>query len=158
MNRPAIAALVVGGVVAIDLVSKELVLDRVSDDDRIHVLGPLAIVHRRNSGGAFSVADGRAFFPWLVSGLIVALLVWFVQGLVSRDSRLTGAALIAVSAMVGGALGNQVDRWFRSPGWNRGSVVDFLDVGFWPVFNIADAALVCGAISVALLSLRRKSE
>ena len=157
MNRPAIAALVIGCVVAIDFVSKELVLHHVSEEDRIHVLGPLDIVHRRNRGGAFSVADGRAFFPWLVSGLIVALLLWFVRGLRRHDVRLSGVALVAVSAMVGGALGNQVDRWLRAPGLNRGGVIDFLDVGFWPVFNIADAALVCGAISVALLSSRRKS-
>jgi signal peptidase II len=149
-----IVALIVGA----DFLSKELVLRNVEPTERVHVFGPLSIVSLRNRGGAFSVAAGRGFFPWLVSALVVALLVWTIRGVRAGDPRLRGFGLIAVAVMLGGALGNQVDRWFRSPGWNRGGVVDFLDVGFWPVFNVADASLVCGAIAIALLSLRPATE
>ena len=61
--------------------------------------------------------------------------------------------------MLGGALGNLIDRVFRDPGFLRGGVVDFLSVfgpdgRVWPVFNIADSAIVCGGILGALLALR----
>jgi len=55
--------------------------------------------------------------------------------------------------ILGGALGNLVDRFFRSPGPLRGHVVDFLSVGWWPVFNVADPAVVGGAILLVVLSL-----
>jgi signal peptidase II len=151
---PGIVALVVGA----DFASKELVLRNVDVTERVHVLGPLSIVSLRNRGGAFSMAAGSGFFPWLVSALVLALLVWTIRGVRAGDPRLRGLGLVAVAVMLGGALGNQVDRWFRSPGWNRGGVVDFLDVGFWPVFNVADASLVCGALAIALLSLRQPPE
>ena len=61
--------------------------------------------------------------------------------------------------MLGGALGNLIDRVFRDPGFLRGGVVDFLSVfgpdgSVWPVFNVADSAIVCGGILGALLALR----
>jgi signal peptidase II len=55
--------------------------------------------------------------------------------------------------ILGGALGNLVDRFFRSPGPLRGHVVDFLSIGWWPVFNVADPAVVGGAILLVGLSL-----
>ena len=55
--------------------------------------------------------------------------------------------------ILGGALGNLVDRFFRSPGPLRGHVVDFLSIGWWPVFNVADPAVVGGAILLVALSL-----
>jgi signal peptidase II len=149
-----VASLVVFGVIALDQLSKQWILSNVSEDERIHVLGPLSLVRRFNTGGAFSLAQGQGVFPWVVSALVASLLVWFIRGLARNDSRLRGVSLIAISAMVGGALGNQVDRLIRNPGWNRGAVVDFLATGFWPVFNIADTALFCGAITIAVLALR----
>jgi signal peptidase II len=149
-----VASLVVFGVVALDQLSKQWILSNVTEDERIHVLGPLSLVRRFNTGGAFSLAQGQGVFPWVVSALVASLLVWFIRGIAGNDLRLRGTSLVAISAMVGGALGNQVDRLIRSPGWNRGAVVDFLATGFWPVFNIADTALFCGAVTIAVLALR----
>jgi signal peptidase II len=56
--------------------------------------------------------------------------------------------------VLGGALGNLVDRVVRSPGFLRGAVVDFIDIGPWPTFNVADAALTIGALMFAVLLLR----
>jgi signal peptidase II len=154
-RRPFIAALlVVVGVIGLDQLSKELVLGHISEDERIHLIGPLSLVRRFNTGGAFSVASGHGVFPWIVSLLVVLLVVWFVRALRNGDHRLHGPSLIAISAMVGGALGNQIDRLVRGPGWNRGAVVDFLATDFWPIFNIADSALFCGALTIAVLALR----
>jgi signal peptidase II len=153
-----LASLVVAGVIGADQLSKELVLSHIDADERIEVLGPISFVRRFNTGGAFSVGNGRGIFPWVVSVLVVSLLVWFVRGLARRDPRLQGVSLVAISAMVGGALGNQIDRLFRGPGWNRGAVVDFIASGFWPVFNIADTALFCGALTIAALALRNPKQ
>ncbi len=55
--------------------------------------------------------------------------------------------------LLGGALGNLTDRIFRSPGLFRGNVVDWIEVTrYWPVFNLADSAIVCGGILIVLLS------
>lgn len=148
------AAVVVTGVVATDQLSKHLILNNIDADDRIHVVGPLHIVRRFNTGGAFSVGDGQNLFPWIVSFLVLILVTWFVRSLFRHDPRLRGMSLVALSAMVGGALGNQMDRLFRGPGWNRGAVVDFLATGFWPVFNLADSALFCGALTIAAIAFR----
>jgi signal peptidase II len=155
MRNSRVAALVVFGVAGLDQLSKELVLSHISEDERVRIFGPLSLVLRFNTGGAFSFADNRqGIFPWVVSVLVIALVVWFVRAIRRDDQRVRGLSLVAISAMVGGALGNQLDRLVRGPGWNRGAVVDFLATGFWPVFNIADSALFCGAATIAVLALR----
>jgi signal peptidase II len=61
---------------------------------------------------------------------------------------------VSLGLVLGGALGNLADRLFRPPGPFRGRVIDFVDFRVWPTFNLADAAVVCGAIVLALASLR----
>ncbi len=61
---------------------------------------------------------------------------------------------ITLGLLLGGATGNLVDRIFRSPGLFRGWVVDWIQVPHWPVFNLADSAIVCGGILAVLLSVR----
>ena len=60
----------------------------------------------------------------------------------------------ALGLLLGGATGNLVDRLLRSPGVGRGAVVDFIDFRVWPVFNLADSAIVVGGVLAVLLSLR----
>ena len=152
MNRFRLGATVVSTVVGLDQFTKSIVLRTIDADDRVRLFGSLALVRRFNKGGAFSIGDNRGIFPWIVLVLVAGLTSWyFVRGI--RAS--TSAALVAaLGCMVGGALGNQLDRLFRGSGWNRGAVVDFVATGFWPVFNVADIALTCGAIAVGLLSFR----
>ena len=59
---------------------------------------------------------------------------------------------VGLGMILGGAMGNLVDRFFRSPGPLRGHVVDFLSIGWWPVFNVADPSVVGGAILLVTLS------
>jgi signal peptidase II len=61
---------------------------------------------------------------------------------------------VALALMLGGALGNLSDRLFRSPGPLRGHVVDWIELPHWPVFNIADSAIVVGGLLAVLLALR----
>ena len=91
----------------------------------------------RNTGAAFSRGEGL--------GPLLSLLVLVVIVLVVRQGARTGdrVALLAVGAIVGGAVGNLVDRALRSgDGFLGGAVVDFVDFQWWPVFNVADATIV----------------
>ena len=61
---------------------------------------------------------------------------------------------MSVGLIVGGAVGNLLDRLFREPGWLRGGVVDFIDLQWWPIFNVADIAITVGGVLLLLSSLR----
>ena len=86
----------------------------------------------RNSGAAFSMATGYTWVLTLVATGVVFGIVWMGRRLVSPWWAL------GLGMILGGAMGNLVDRFFRSPGPLRGHVVDFLSIGWWPVFNVAD--------------------
>jgi signal peptidase II len=107
----------------------------------VHVVGPLRLALVHNKAGAFGL--GGAFVPFLAVAALVVVVVMATTG--------SGAArpVVAVSLgmVLGGAFGNVADRLFRgSGGFLQGAVVDFVDVGFWPVFNLADSAITCGCI------------
>jgi signal peptidase II len=61
---------------------------------------------------------------------------------------------ITLGLLLGGATGNLSDRLFRAPGPMRGSVVDWIELPHWPVFNLADSAIVCGGVLAVLLAIR----
>jgi signal peptidase II len=82
----------------------------------------------------------------LIASAVVVGIIWMGRRLVS-----TGWA-IGLGMILGGAMGNLVDRFFRAPGPLRGHVVDFLSIGWWPVFNVADPSVVGGAILLVTLS------
>jgi signal peptidase II len=108
---------------------------------------------QRNPGAAFSIAGGATVLFTAISVGIVVVIVRTARRLVS-----TGWAA-AFGLLLGGALGNLADRLFRSPGPFRGHVVDFVDLHWrgesvWPVFNVADMAIVTGAALALLLSYR----
>jgi signal peptidase II len=98
-----------------------------------------------NSGAAFSFAQGWA--PVLGAVAVVAVLV--LLGAVRRVQ--STAIAVALGLVVGGALGNLTDRVIRS---NRGSVIDFIALHFWPTFNVADSCVVVGGIMAAVLLWR----
>jgi signal peptidase II len=89
---------------------------------------------------AFSRGEGLGPVIGIVALVVVAAL------LVSLRRQSGTAGTIAVGLVIGGAAGNVVDRLFRSPGWLRGAVIDFIDVQFWPIFNVADMAITIGGL------------
>jgi signal peptidase II len=66
--------------------------------------------------------------------------------LVSLRRQTSPYGTIAVGLVIGGAAGNVIDRLFRSPGWLRGAVIDFIDLQWWPIFNVADMAITVGGL------------
>lgn len=107
-------------------------------------LGPIDLRIVRNPGGAFGIPGFPGLF--LIVTLLVILLV--VRAL-PRTDRLSLAAVYGLVS--GGALGNVTDRLTREPGFPSGHVVDFIDLGWWPVFNVADVGIVVGAVGIAVL-------
>jgi signal peptidase II len=149
MNKGALrTSLVVAGVVVlVDQLTKRWALTAL-DDRNIDLIGSLRFNLAFNKGMAFS--QGTGLGP--IIG-VVALLV--VVGLLVSIGRSTSPVYpYAVGLIVGGAVGNLLDRLFRAPGWLRGGVIDFIDVQWWPIFNVADIAVTVGGVLLILSTLR----
>ena len=101
-----------------------------------------------NSGAAFSLASSGTIFLSSFSIMVAATIFYF-----GRKVRSTPWA-IALGLVLGGIFGNLTDRIFRSPGGLQGEVVDWIQVPHWPIFNIADTSVVCGAILITILNLK----
>jgi signal peptidase II len=113
--------------------------------------GVLTLRFTENSGGAFSI--GRSA-PWFFVGVTTIVSLVIVATAFRHRRRAVAAAL---GLVLGGALGNLTDRAIRAPGM-RGHVVDFIDLHVWPIFNLADSAIVIGAILLAWLGFRDREE
>ena len=138
-------------VVLLDQLTKHLALQAL-DDGPIDLLGSLRLNLTFNDGAAFSLGSGRTVWISLIAAGVAAAIVR--MGL-RADRRLWAVGL---GVVLGGALGNLVDRVLRAgDGFGAGHVVDFVDLGWWPVFNLADAALWVG-IGLLLVSSWREGE
>jgi signal peptidase II len=135
-------------VLALDLITKVLAVRWLTPGQPVPIIGDTVTwTLVRNSGAAFSMATGYTWVLTLVATGVVIGIIWMGRRLVSPWWAL------GLGMILGGALGNLMDRFFRSPGPLRGHVVDFFSVGWWPVFNVADPAVVGGAILLVALSL-----
>jgi len=135
-------------VLALDITSKLIVVANLSDR-HIRLLGGfLTLRESRNPGAAFSLGTGETVLYSLIAITVIVVILR-----TSRRIRSVGWA-VTLGLLLGGATGNLIDRIFRSPGPFRGWVVDWIQVPHWPVFNLADSAIVCGGILAVLLSAR----
>ena len=139
----AIAAVVV----LVDQLTKEWALNALADGP-IDVVWTLRFNLAFNKGMAFS--QGRGLGP--IIG-VVALFV-IVALLVSVGRSSSRVYPLAVGLIIGGALGNLIDRLFRDPGWLRGAVVDFIDLQWWPIFNVADIGITVGGALLLFSSIQ----
>ncbi|MFY2859026.1 signal peptidase II [Mycobacterium sp. THU-M104] len=135
-------------VLTLDVVTKVLAVKLLPPGQPVPIIGDTVTwTLVRNSGAAFSMATGYTWMLTLIATCVVAGIFWMGRRLVSPWWA------VGLGMILGGAMGNLVDRFFRSPGPLRGHVVDFLSVGWWPVFNVADPAVVGGAILLVALSV-----
>jgi signal peptidase II len=141
---------------ALDVVSKILVVAELPmspTEKHVRLLsGAIYLDQTRNSGAAFSLGTGFTVILTIVALAVVAVIVR-----TAGRMRSSGWA-VALGLVLGGALGNLADRVFRAPGVGRGHVVDWISVfgpdgQHWPIFNLADSAIVCGAILAAVMAL-----
>lgn len=150
-ERRAVATLILVAVAvaAVDHVTKWLAQrDLVGHD--VQLLGSARLHLVFNNGSAFGLGSRFAPLIALAAVAIVVVLLGF-----GRHQR-GWVPTVAVGAVVGGAVGNLLDRLLRDGnGFLGGAVVDFVDLRWWPVFNVADVAITCGAVALALTASRR---
>jgi signal peptidase II len=125
-------------VLAFDQLTKVWALDALADGP-VYLVGGVRFNLTYNTAGAFGL--GGAAIPFLALGALVLVIAMAATGGTRRP-----AIAVAVGLVLGGALGNLADRMFRDPGLLRGAVVDFVDLRFWPVFNVADVAITTGCL------------
>nr|WP_245856948.1 signal peptidase II [Actinoalloteichus hoggarensis] len=149
----ALAALLV---LVLDIVTKVVAVATLEHRPPVELFGGgLYLVLFRNPGAAFSMATGMTWLLSLIAIGVVIGILWIAPRL-----RSVGWG-IGLGLVLGGALGNLVDRLFRAPGPLEGHVVDFLslfapDGSVWPVFNVADSSLVSGVVLLVLLAFLGK--
>ncbi len=137
------------GVVLLDQLTKWLAVRYLEGQDPIELLGGLVtLTFLRNPGAAFSFGTG---FTFVFTAIALGVSVFIVRK--SRELGSVGWA-IALGGLLGGAVGNLIDRIFRAPGRFQGHVVDFITFPNFAVFNLADSAIVCSSILMVLLALR----
>ena len=145
MNRTwrlGLVAAVAAGIVTLDQLSKTWVINNVHT--RRHLFWTISLNVQVNNGIAFSQATGN---PHLVTAIALAFVAVLVVVTVRSPGWYTAVVL---GLVIGGASGNLVDRLFRH---NGGAVIDWIDPRFWPVFNVADAAVSVGVVLALAHSL-----
>ena len=136
------------GTLVADLVTKLWVVERL-DGDTVRLLGGgLLLRESRNPGAAFGIAGGATVLFTVIAVVVISVIARYAPRLRSRGWA------VALGLVLGGALGNLVDRVLRDPAPFRGAVVDFIDFRIWPSFNLADSGIVVGGLLAVLLSLR----
>lgn len=141
----AVAAVVVG----LDQVTKQLALDRLQNRPFDLIDGVVTLRLAFNSGGAFGVLQGLPELFLVATLIVVAVILLWVRNIAEASW------IVPLGMILGGGLGNLADRVFRD---FEGRVVDFIDVHFWPVFNLADSSIVLGVGLILLLGARQGSE
>ncbi len=145
-------AVIALAIIGLDLATKAWALAALADSPVDVIDGMLTFRLVFNPGAAFGTFQGAGPILGIVA---IAATVWIIYyaGRVERILTLIGLGLIA-----GGAIGNVIDRIAREPYWFGGHVVDFVDLHWWPVFNVADSAVVIGVILVIFTLGRASSE
>ena len=134
-------------VVLVDQLTKDWALGALADGRARHVIWTLQWNLTFNSGMAFSKGQGVGPIIALAAVVVVVVIATSVRHSASRTVD------VAAGLVMGGAVGNLVDRLFRGDGWLHGAVVDFIDFQWFPIFNVADIAVNVGGGLFILWSL-----
>ena len=136
--------LLIAALIAVDQIVKWVVESQFVLNDPMVIWNFVQLTYIHNTGAAFSILEGARVTFVLFNVLLIAVAVW------AWRKPWMGRYKLSVSLVLAGALGNCVDRLFR------GYVVDFIDLTYWPIFNIADIAIVCGTILLSIKILTAK--
>ncbi len=152
-RRTGLVAVLALVVIVLDQISKLLVVANLTPGEPRRILGGLVYLTLfRNAGAAFSTGTG---ITWVLALVAIAVVI----GIIRMASKLRSVAwAIALGLVLGGAIGNLIDRIFRAPGFLRGHVVDFVslfepDGRHFAVFNVADSGITLGAVTLVLTAL-----
>jgi signal peptidase II len=128
-------------------VTKHWALNSLNNGRTIDIFWTLRFNLVFNSGMAFSKGQGLGR---LIGLLAIGVAVWLWLSLRKASTTI---GLVGTAMLIGGAIGNVVDRLFRGDAWLRGSVVDFIDLQWFPVFNVADSSVTIGAMLLIYSSI-----
>lgn len=136
-------------VLAVDQFAKYLTIENLPREELVPVFGDfLQLYYTRNPGAAFSLGEDVTWIFTIALAVVAGVIVWKTLAVRSR------LWAVVLGGLLGGVLGNLGDRLFREPGFGVGHVVDMISMPWlmpWAIFNVADAFIVVGMISVALL-------
>lgn len=153
MLQPRRLSIILVALVIFDQITKAWAVSMLTNGRVIHVLWTLQFNLGYNSGIAFS--QGKSLGP------IVGIIACFAVVLIARSATKAKTLMSAygLAGIAAGALGNVVDRLFRHGGFLRGSVVDFIDFQWFPIFNVADSCITLGAVALLIgLFLESRNE
>ena len=142
------------GIVLIDQVTKAWAVTYLrprieSGEGPIYIIDPLLrLTYVENTGAAWGMGAGYTWIFTIVAVVVGVVIVRFARTITSR------AWALALGGLLGGLLGNLIDRITRPPGPGLGSVVDFIGLPNFPVFNVADMAITCSAVAMIILAWR----
>jgi signal peptidase II len=125
-----------------DQLTKQIVSSRLALDESVHVVGPLTIHHVQNSGIAFGLFASATVVVIVLTAAAVAWMLWFF----ARSGQRHPVLPVALGLVIGGSVSNLIDRV------RLGHVTDFLDLRFWPAFNLADT-FICVGVAILILTL-----
>jgi signal peptidase II len=151
--RWVLLASVAAAALAADQITKAWAVSALADGHVVDIVGSLRLRLTLNYGAAFSLTNGR--------GALISLLALAVVAVLLRTGRHERSVPMAVALglVVGGAVGNLADRAFRAgDGLFGGGVVDFVDLQWWPVFNVADVCVVVGACLLFVVQWREADD
>ncbi len=134
-------------VVLVDQATKAWAVAALGGGRRIPLIGEIFDLRLvRNPGSAFGLFKGSTMLIFVASAAITLAVIFWA----AREQY----ASPWLGLIIGGGIGNLIDRLWRPPGGGRGEVIDFLYLSFWPTFNVADAAIVVGVSVMLILSMR----
>ena len=151
--RVALLAGIAAVVLAIDAITKVLIVASIAPGENVRILGGLVYLTQiRNAGAAFSMATGMTWVLAIIAFAVVAFIIRMAPRLRSTPWA------VCLGLILGGALGNLSDRVFRAPGFLQGHVVDFISLfgpnaEHFPAFNAADSAITVGGVMLVLIAL-----
>lgn len=152
-RRTVILVAIALGIVALDILTKTLIVRSVAPGENVRILGGLVYLTQiRNPGAAFNMATGMT---WLLAIIALGVVVFIIR--LAPKLKSTPWA-VCLGLILGGALGNLIDRIFRAPGFLQGHVVDFVSLfgpnaEHFPAFNAADSGITVGGVLLVILAL-----
>lgn len=151
MTRRYLPPVLIGlGVIALDLLTKRNAASRFADGDLEIIPGFLGFTFTENSGAAFSMFQNAGPFLGVAAILVTAAVVW------SLRRQRPVLEMVAFGLIIGGAIGNVIDRVTRGDGFLDGKVIDWINLWWIPTFNIADSAVTLAVILLLIQAWRTR--
>jgi signal peptidase II len=134
---------------AVDLTTKNWAANYLQFREPIKLIGDfLRLTYGTNPGAGFSFATDATAFLSTLKLCVAAFIIYFVRKVTNKGWA------IGLGLLLGGVMGNLWDRITRPPGLWRGEVVDWIQLPNWPIFNIADSAIICAGVLLTILTMR----